>query len=227
MNTLSAIVPTLNEARRIGDNVQALFDAGADEVVIVDGGSQDGTVEALAGSATKVISAPRGRSSQLNAGAQAANGDVLWFVHADTLVPADARAHISGLLSDKEVVAGAFRVRTRRDDAGVWAAPFLKVADFRSRWTWLPYGDQALFVRAHAFRVVGGYPDQPLMEDVEIARRLWGVGRLARVQAEVQVSGRRWLSQPVRTSIAWTTFPALYRAGVPSTTLARLYGNPR
>src|SRR5262249_6129175 len=137
-------------------------------------------------------------------------------------------------------VAGAFRVRTHAAGGRNWLGPLLRLADLRSRTTRFPYGDQAVFVRREAFHRAGGFPDQPLMEDVELARRLRRVGRIRIVPAEVQVSGRRFLVQPVRAVLAMRLFPTLYRLGVPpqrAPTLyrlgvrtarrARLYGTPR
>ena len=125
------------------------------------------------------------------------------------------------------VVAGAFRTWTVADAGRSWAAPLLHLADLRSRYTRLPYGDQALFVRRDAFDRVGGFPDQPLMEDFELSRRLRRVGRIATAPAAVRVSGRRFLSRPIRSAVLMRLFPLLYRLGVPPRVLGRLYGDPR
>ena len=124
-------------------------------------------------------------------------------------------------------MAGAFRTRTVVDD-GVWRwAPLLRLADARSRYTGLPYGDQALFVRRSAFAAVGGYPDQPLMEDLELSSCLRAVGRIASVPACVRVSGRRFVSRPVFYTACVNAFPLLYRLGVPPSWLSRIYGDVR
>src|SRR5215468_6895485 len=222
-------MPVLDEARRIRERLTELRALpGVDEIVVVDGASSDGTADAARSVAgVRVLEAQRGRGSQMNAGARAAGGDVLLFLHADASLPRDAAAWVERTLAEPGVVAGAFRVRTRADGGHNWLGPLLRLADLRSRTTRLPYGDQAVFVRREAFHRVGGFPVQPLMEDVELARRLRCLGRIRIVPAEVQVSGRRFLAQPVRAVLAMRFFPTLYRLGVPPERLARLYGNPR
>ena len=226
---LSVVIPVLDEARGIGDRLTELRALpGIDEIVVVDGGSRDGTVDiARRIPGVCVLEAPRGRGPQMNAGASAAAGDVLLFLHAECSLPRDAGAWVERALAEPRVVAGAFRVRTYADGGRNWLGPLLRLADLRSRTTRLPYGDQAVFVRREAFHRAGGFPNQPLMEDVELARRLRRVGRIRTVPAEVRVSGRRFLAQPVRTVLAMRLFPTLYRLGVPPERLARLYGNPR
>ena len=194
------------------------------EVIVVDGGSTDRTRERVAPPA-RLLHAPRGRGLQLNAGAAAATGEVLLFLHADVTLPPRAAALIASALADPRAVAGAFRTWHRADDGR--AAPWLHLADLRSRYTGLPYGDQALFVRREAFARAGGFPAQPLMEDLELARRLRKLGRIARVPASVRVSGRRFLAHPLREALIVNTFPLLYRLGVPPATLSRLYANIR
>jgi rSAM/selenodomain-associated transferase 2 len=226
---LSVVVPVLDEAQRIRDHLVALRALpGVDEIVVVDGGSRDGTAAIARDVAgVRVLSAPRGRGVQLNVGARAACGDVLLFLHADAALPPDAASWVAGALADPGVVAGAFRLRTVADGGPHWLAPFLRLADLRARLTRLPYGDQAVFVRRTAFERVGGFPDQPLMEDVELARRLRRLGRIRTVAGVVRVSGRRFLASPVRAVLAMRLFPLLYRLGVPPARLARLYGDPR
>jgi hypothetical protein len=125
------------------------------------------------------------------------------------------------------VVGGAFLTHTV-PDGGRWElGRLLRLADGRSRYTPHPYGDQALFVRAERFRTVGGYPDIPLMEDLELSRRLARRGRLARCRAEVKVSGRRFQTRPVYYTTLVNVFPLLYRLGVSPTRLARLYHHTR
>jgi rSAM/selenodomain-associated transferase 2 len=226
---LSVVVPVLDEAERIGRQLAALRStAGIDEVVVVDGGSSDGTVDLVRREpGVRLIAAPRGRGTQLNAGARAAAGDVLLFLHADVSLPPDAATWVARVLADPVVVAGAFRVLTIADDGPGWLGPLLRLADLRSRVTRLPYGDQAVFVRRDVFERVGGFPDQPLMEDVELARRLRRVGTIRTVPGVVRVSGRRFLANPIRALVAMRVFPLLYRLGVSPARLARLYGDPR
>jgi rSAM/selenodomain-associated transferase 2 len=226
---VSVVIPVLDEAVRIGARLAELaVMPGIGEVIVVDGGSTDATVEiARAVRGTRVITATRGRGTQMNAGAQAATGDVLLFQHADVVLPVDAAAWVGRALADARVVAGAFQTRHVPDGEGSWVIPLLWIADVRSRATHLPYGDQAIFVRREAFLRVGGFPEQPLMEDLELSRRLRRIGRMETVPATVRVSGRRFLARPLRTMASMRLLPALYRLGVPPRLLARLYGNPR
>jgi rSAM/selenodomain-associated transferase 2 len=232
---LSVVIPVLDEEARIARclaRTRAL--AGVAEVVVVDGGSRDRTLEVVGEEAERttaarlvVVTAPRGRGRQLNAGARAAAGDVLLFLHADVDLPDDAAEWVARALAEGDVVGGAFRVHTVADAGFNWLGPLLRVADVRSHVSTLPYGDQAVFVRRADFEAVGGFPDQPLMEDVELANRLWQRGRMVIVRASVQVSGRRFLARPLRSLLAMRLFPLLYRLGVPAEVLARFYGAPR
>jgi glycosyltransferase involved in cell wall biosynthesis len=175
-----------------------------------------------------VVDSPRGRGRQLNAGAAAATGDVLLFLHADVTLPERAAETVAHTLAAPGVVAGAFRTWTVSERRGRWwLSPIMHLADLRSRYTTLPYGDQALFVRAAAFRAAGGFPDVPLMEDVVLSRRLRELGRLRIARARVTVSGRRFEARPLRTAVYWNSFPLLHALGVRPSVLARLYGNPR
>ena len=226
---ISVIIPVLNEERRIGQRLQELSAMEPlRELLVVDGGSTDATAErARAFPRVTVLSAPRGRASQMNAGAGAATGSVLLFLHADVALPPDAPRHITTALEDPRVVAGAFKTWTVDDVGRSRMGPLLHLADLRSRYTRYPYGDQALFVRAEAFRAVGGFPQQPLMEDLELSQRLWKLGRIRTVDARVTVSGRRFLARPVFYFLAINGFPLLYKLGVSPHTLLRLYQHVR
>jgi GT2 family glycosyltransferase len=200
------------------------------EIVVVDGGSRDRTRDMVAARGdVRLVVAPRGRGPQMNAGARATTAPVLLFLHADVSLPADFAAHVRAALADPGVVGGAFRTWHVADVAdGVWwIRPFLHVADVRSRVTRFPYGDQAMFARREAFEAVGGFPQQGLFEDVELAARLRRAGAVVTVPASVRVSGRRFLRSPLRAVVAMRLFPLLYRLGVPADRLARLYGDPR
>jgi rSAM/selenodomain-associated transferase 2 len=236
---VSIVMPVLDEGARLDAALAAVRAvAGVAEVIVVDGGSRDDTVAIArrASAAGETGSAPpvrllhgeRGRGTQMNAGARVATGDVLLFLHADVALPVDAARWVARALARPDVVAGAFRVRTVADrGAPAWLRPFLRLADLRSRFSALPYGDQALFVRRDAFERAGGFPHQPLMEDLELALRLRRLGRITIVPAVVEVSARRFVARPLRSAIAMRVFPLLYRAGVSPDRLARLYGNPR
>lgn len=223
---LSVVLPTLDEAARIATRLVELRRLpGIHEVIVVDGGSRDETVAiARAFPEVRVVEAPRGRASQMNAGASVASGDVLLFLHADVSLPVDVTAHVERALADASVVAGAFRTWTVADGGPTRLAPLLHVADLRSRYTGLPYGDQAIFVRARAFGSVGGFPEVPIMEDVELSRRLRRIGRIRTCPANVRVSGRRFLARPFHSALVMNLFPLLARMGVPLRALADAYG---
>jgi len=225
---LSVIIPTLNEAQLIGEQVRRTAGlAGVHEVVISDGGSTDETLQRIPRLPNvRTLAAPRGRAAQLNAGAKLASGDVLLFLHADVRLPADAAARVEAALVDARAVGGAFRTWTVADRP-TWLGPLLHLADLRSRYTGLPYGDQAPFVRRADFEAVGGFPDQPLMEDLELSIRLRRRGTLARVPARVTVSGRRFIARPIFFTVMVNVFPALYRLGAAPEALARLYAHVR
>jgi hypothetical protein len=224
---VSVVIPVLDEEARIGAQLESLARLPVHEVIVVDGGSRDGTVARVrAAGMPRLLYAPRGRASQMNAGARAATGDVLLFLHADVRLPDDALRRVEEALADPEIVAGAFRTWTVADGRS-WLSPLLHLADLRSRYSGLPYGDQALFVRAEAFRQAGGFPEQPLMEDLELSRRLRSRGRIRTVHSRVTVSGRRFLARPLSYTLAVNLFPALYAAGVSPATLKRYYGDPR
>jgi rSAM/selenodomain-associated transferase 2 len=227
--SISVIVPVLDEALRIGRCLDALArERELREVIVVDGGSRDGTVDlARARGTATVLEAPRGRARQMNAGARVAEGDVLLFLHADVSLPRGAPRAIRDVLSDCAVVAGAFRTWHVDDSSQARPAPWLHLADVRSRYSRLPYGDQAVFVRAPVFRRIGGYADLALMEDLELSLRLRAEGRIEIARASVRVSGRRFLAHPLRDTLLVNLMPLLFRAGVPASALASVYRHVR
>jgi rSAM/selenodomain-associated transferase 2 len=226
---LSVIVPALNEASRIQIQASRLARLpGVDQVIVADGGSTDGTADlARTVAGVRVVDAPCGRGSQMNAGAREASGDVLWFVHADVVVPDDAPAMIDETLREHGVVGGAFRIRTEADGATGWPSHLLWLADLRSRYTALPYGDQALFVRREVFESLGGFAPLALFEDLEFSGRLRRAGHVRVLRSSVRVSGRRFMARPIASAALMYVLPVLYRCGVPPNTLARMYGHVR
>ena len=221
---LSIIVPALDEAERIGallTGLQAMRARGAD-VIVVDGGSTDATPTLAAPLADRVIAAPRGRARQMNAGAAQARGEVLLFLHADTTLPDDADWHILDSLRQGKRVWGHFDVRI-----GGRARALRMVAalmNLRSRLTGIATGDQALFMTRAAFESVGGFPDQPLMEDIELSRRLLTLSRPACLPGPAITSGRRWETRGVwRTIFLMWRLRWLYARGVAPARLAERY----
>ena len=211
---LSVIVPALNEAGGIRAALEALapLRARGHEVIVIDGGSSDGTPDIAVGLCDRVLSAPRGRAAQMNAGARAANGDMLLFLHADTRLPADFTIPDSA-------VWGRFDVRIDGRH------PLLKVVacamNLRSRLTGIATGDQAIFVRRALFP---GFPEIALMEDVALSGVLKKIASPSCLRERVVTSGRRWEAHGVlRTIFLMWRLRLLYFLGVSPDALARKY----
>ncbi len=226
---VSVVVPVLDEEARIEPLLRTLVDSRLwHEVIVVDGGSRDRTLAmARAVAGVRALESARGRALQMNRGAREATADVLLFLHADVTLPPNALAHIAQALRDPAIVAGAFRTWTVPDGRATRLGPLLHLADLRSRYSGVPYGDQALFVRSQVFARLGGFPELPLMEDIAFSRRLRQVGKIRTVRARVRVSGRRFLSRPLYYFLLVNFLPLFYALGVAPARLARLYGNPR
>lgn len=220
---VSVIVPVLNEAEQLPallEHVSGLQAEGC-EVLLVDGGSGDGSLALMRHSGLKVIESAPGRARQMNAGARASRGEVLLFLHADTRLPAGAVEVVRRALAHGHVW-GRFDVCIQ--GASVMFPLISAMINWRSRFTGIATGDQAMFVRREAFEAVGGFPDQPLMEDVEMSRRLRRVSSPACLRAQVRTSGRRWESRGVWPTI-WLMWRLrwLYWRGVAPAKLAKLY----
>jgi rSAM/selenodomain-associated transferase 2 len=229
---ISIIIPTYNEEAGIGAALSSLLALRpSPEIIVSDGLSEDGTIDAarqFRHRGVRVLtSGRRGRGPQMNAGAAAARGNILLFLHADVRLPEDALERVSHVMENLKFAGGAFLTCTSGQSGRTVKRLFLRLADIRSRYTTLPYGDQALFVRAAVFQKLGGYAEIPLMEDLEFSRRLRSAGKVARLRREVVVSGRRFESRPLRSAITMNLLPLLFRMGISPWFLARLYGNPR
>ncbi|MGE0488144.1 MAG: TIGR04283 family arsenosugar biosynthesis glycosyltransferase [Vulcanimicrobiota bacterium] len=219
---LSIVVPVLDESSTLEQLLEHLEGlAGVHEVIVVDGGSKDGTPELALGRARLLASAP-GRGQQMNAGAAEAAGDVLLFLHADTRLPPQASGAIQQALEDPTVVGGMF------SKVAFTEHPLLTVSDQLVEWVqwWRPMllGDRAIFVRRQSFERVGGYRRLEIMEDPDLGDRLAKVGRLTVLEARVTTSARRFLKAGV-TRTLWLMFClcALYQLGLPTGWLARYY----
>lgn len=222
---LSIILPVLNEVDRIATSLEGLapFRARGAEVIVVDGGSEDATLSRVGERADRVIVAPRGRASQMNAGAERARGDVLLFLHADTKLPDDADRAIASALAASARVWGRFDVAIEGRNAGL---PLIAVLmNARSRLTGIATGDQAIFVRREAFEAVGGYAEIPLMEDIALSRALKRVSLPACMGERVLTSGRRWEKHGVaRTILAMWRLRLAFFLGANPRDLALAYG---
>ena len=223
---VSVVVPAWNEAPRLPRLLDALgrCDPSPHEVIVADGGSRDATPEIAARRAT-LIEASRGRASQQNAGARAATGDALWFVHADCVPTPSAVAEIGSALA-AGAPGGCFRIAFPTAERA--AHPFIPAIEaginLRTRLTRRGTGDQGIFARVDVFRAAGGFPLWPLFEDVALADALRRAGRPAVCRGPLQTSARRWLRHGVvRTMGLMWGLRIGYRAGVPPARLARLW----
>lgn len=227
---ISIIIPVLNEAATIQETLTRFENASEVEVIVVDGGSRDDTVaiamhvgKAIAKSLRiEVISAAAGRASQMNAGAAVATGDILLFLHADTHLPTSFDTLVRQALQNAGTVAGAFELRIDAQLRGLRLVE--KMVNMRSHFLSMPYGDQAIFLKAATFHDLGGFPDLPIMEDFELMLGLRRQGRITIVPAPVVTSGRRWQKLGVvKTTLINQLIIAGYFLGVPPAQLVRWY----
>jgi rSAM/selenodomain-associated transferase 2 len=216
--TISVVIPTLDEEAAIAAAVAGARRALGDcEVIVVDAGSHDGTAAAAAADGATVVTAPGSRAEAMNRGAAVATGDVLLFLHADTLLPEGAAAAVAAALTDAD--AGAFRIRFDRPRPALE-----RLVNVRSRLFKVVYGDQALFVTRAAFERAGGFRPIPIMEDRDLAARLRRAGGLTVVPLAVTTSSRRHRHDgQVRTLARHWLIQLLYTLRVPPDRLARMY----
>jgi len=219
---ISIIIPVLNEANTIEKTLTSLENASNIEVVVVDGGSQDETVALAQSLGVKVVCSAAGRACQMNAGALAATGEILLFLHADTHLPADFAPLVRQALENSRTVAGAFKLRIDADLRGLRLIENL--VNWRSRFFSLPYGDQAIFIWADIFQDLGGFPNLAIMEDFELMQRLKKRGKVTIVSASVITSGRRWQKLGViKTTLINQLIVIGYFLGISPTQLVRWY----
>jgi rSAM/selenodomain-associated transferase 2 len=219
MTRLSVVIPTLNAAATLPATLDCL--RGVGEVIVADGGSHDATRRLAEDWGARVLDAPSGRGPQLAAGAKEARGDWLLFLHADTRLAAGWRAAVDAHIAEKAERAAYFRLHL--DDEARAARRIERLAAWRARRFGLPYGDQALLVPAPLYRALGGHRPVPLMEDVDLVRRI-GRARLVELPVGAITSASRyrrdgWIARPVRNLTCLT----LWFAGVPPRLIARLY----
>lgn len=219
---ISIIIPALNESATICRTLSRLKGVDNLEVIVVDGGSRDNTAELARSCGVKVIHTAACKAIQMNAGASAAGGDILVFLHADTLLPRSFKNQILLTLNQNGVAAGAFSLAIDSTQAGI---RFIEaMAYLRSRYLRLPYGDQALFMRKALFEEIGGFPEMPIMEDFILVRRLKRRGKIVIVPEPVKTSPRRWLHFGIfKTWLINQLIVIAYYLGISPDRLSRWY----
>ena len=221
---LSIIVPTLNEAGQLEATLRPIAKHADCEVIIADGGSTDGTVDLARRLGCRVVTANRGRSRQMNAGAALSRGEHLLFLHADTRLPATFFEEIHSTLKTG-AIAGAFRFQIDQSGWGLHCVEW--GTNLRCRFFQLPYGDQGLFLRSNDFFRQGGFRNWPLMEDFELCQRLRRLGRIRLTPSAISTSARRWKKLGLfRTTLINQLCIAGFRLGVSPERLARWYASP-
>jgi len=225
MARVAVIVPVLDEIAAVPALVRGLAALDGAEVLVVDGGSRDGTRAALAAHDLRVLDAPRGRAAQMNAGARATAAPILLFLHADTRLPDGALAAVAAAI-DTGAAGGCFRVRFDSPDPRLALAA--GIINWRARRLASASGDQALFVRRDLFDALGGFAPLPLMEDLDLVARLRRAGRFVVADGVAVTSARRWHTHGVMRTIAlmWTLRLG-YHLGVSPALLARWYRDAR
>ena len=223
---ISVVMPALNEAANLPASLGPLLAEPGVEVLLADGGSSDGTYELAAALGARPLLSFRGRARQMNLGAAQARGEVLLFLHADTILPPGWPAEARRVLAQPGVVLGCFRFALGQplDQPTPGAALLERLVDLRTRRLGLPYGDQGLFVHAQRFRQAGGYAELPIMEDYELVRRLGRQGRVLQARLAARTSARRWRRLGlVRTTLLNQLIVLGFRLGVAPEVLRRWY----
>jgi len=222
----SIIVPVLNEQGQINSFIDKIKDQNFGdyfEIIIVDGDPQGGTINTIRDNSIICITSPKGRGRQMNAGAAAACGEILIFLHADTTLPDDALGKISRALQNRDYVGGAFDLKI---DSDILFLKYISTrASLRSRRNRIPYGDQAIFIRKKYFDQIGGYKEIPLMEDIDLMHRIKKDGeKIVILPDKVTTSARRWENEgALYTTMRNLILVRLFYMGVSPHKLAKYY----
>ena len=221
--TVSVIIPTFNEKSTIGKTIKSIkSDNQSTEVIVSDGGSRDNTTGIAKAYGALIVESPRGRGTQMDKGAEIAKGDILLFLHSDTVLPQNWEDLIVDALKADNIVGGAFSFKT--DGIGFKYRILEKLVALRNKSVKLIYGDQAIFVNKAAFKAVGGFNSLPLMEDIDLVKRLRQTGKFIVLPDEAITSSRRWQKHGfIRTSIRNLFYIFLYYIGIKPESIYKRY----
>ena len=219
---ISIIIPTLNEARCLGETLEQIQKLSPHEIIISHGGSDDNTLKIAAKFTQNVIKGPTGRAFQLNAGAQAATGDLLLFLHADSYIKLASYKKMLYAMKNPEVIGGAFSLLI---DSNRMALQIInQFANLRSKYLGRAYGDQAFFVKKQVFQEMEGFTEFPICEDLDFYKRLKIMGPVALLKEEVHTSPRRWANEGIWfTTIRNILIATLFELGFPPRILTKWY----
>lgn len=225
--TISIIMPVLNEAKYLAASLSRLALTDNEELIVVDGGSSDNTMDIASTFTDRLFQTQTGRAHVMNYGAEQASGDILLFLHADCILPDNAFGIIRETLQDHGVSAGAFLLGI--DHPGFWFRVIERAANARAKITSLMYGDQGMFLTKTVFKAAGGFAELPLMEDIEISGRLKRKGKIVFVHPPILASPRRWLHEGLfyTTLRDWTIAFLYTMIRVPPDRLIRYYKEVR
>lgn len=222
--SISVIIPVLNEEKTIGPCLDRLSSQHELEVLIIDGGNSDKTINRITQRSFTYLTSPPGRGTQQHTGAKAASKDILLFLHSDTKLPCIFAEEIQQILQRPGVAAGAFQLQI--DCQGFFYTIIEDGVNIRSRYFRLPYGDQALFMYRQTYESVGGFSNQPIMEDIDLIQRLKKKGKIELTSSQVLTSARRWQNKGIlRTLLINQIMLAGWMLGIPPRFLAQWYYN--
>ena len=220
--TISIIIPVRNEEDAIGPCLDSLADYSDLEILVVDGGSSDQTIQEIRKRGCRPVSSAPGRGKQQHAGAKAASGDFFLFLHCDTRLPHNFTTHVRKILEQEGVAAGAFQLAINAQGLGYRIIEYS--ANLRSRLLKLPYGDQALFMKKETYFAANGFPDQPILEELDLLSRLKNLGRIVIAPAYATTSARRWQQHGImKTTIVNQLMLTGWVMGISSERLASWY----
>jgi len=224
--SIAIIIPVFNEAENLPKLLRMLSSLDADEIVLVDGGSQDDSQILLGRSPFRWLQSDKGRAAQMNAGADVCESNTILFLHADTVVDNSAIVSIRDAMTDHKVVGGRFDLKLSGAHFALRLIEWM--INLRSRLTKISTGDQAMFVRQSVFEELGGFSNQPLMEDIELSRRLKQKGKVACLREKITTSSRRWEQFGlIKTTILMWKLRFLYWIGISPNYLAQIYLDAR